>query len=510
MSHDIYMLDTIKPHYFRLRRNRNLIKKAALFLIKLPFLFLIAIFSALVTVLAMAPNFAPRQHMINHMHLCDDKQDLGIVIINLTPRASFKTFFDFIHKPLFVLKQFLPFLPINQRPNQLSFTNKQDKAYIDKVCQEYKNLINGISKQKHCENRTFPAACIYFKGLEFLDDNLKQYFEDKISELNTKSASINRSTEDINSKEQLPKIDFFSLETPGGATLDSVEVTSIQHTHTPFTQRKFVITCMARDQNFMHWIKELKCISEQSTHATTTISFNYRGSDRSHGMLWSGNNMVNDAVAQVHRLLAMGVSAQNITIEGHCIGGNVATLAAAKLHRHGHYVKIYNDRSMRSINRLLLGLFWPKPTDKFWHPITWLKCFMVLIEYCIVLPALWFTKWRLDAANALDSINTKYFDYSFVNNPDAENSSYKEDGLVQGSWASIASKVEEKLKNDLTNHNLNNHCFKVNTSAITSDDTKHLCSRAPHCLPRRKLVSCADGITTIRDSIIKHSLLTPL
>lgn len=475
----MYTLNQDGTNYFRLQRPRNMFKKALIFLVKLPFLPIIALFSALVTVLAMAPTFAVKQRIVHCIDIepSDAEQNKNsIAIINVTPHSSFKTLFDFLRKPLFTLKQFFPFLPIHNR-TYLKFDNKQDKAYVDKVITEYMALKNGTSTQKNCENKIFNDTNIYLKGLEHLDDRLKKYINEKL----------------YSQQDKLIPINFFSLETPGGAILDSVEVTSVKHNKTPFKDRNFIITCMPRDQNFIQWIKELKTVSEQTEKPTTTISFNYRGSDRSQGMMWSGNNLVNDAAAQVHRLLALGVPVENITIEGHCIGGNIATLAAAKLHRQGHKVKVYSDRSMRSINRLLLGLFWPKNTDPIWHPLTWCKCFLVLIEYLIVLPALWFTRWRLDAADALNTIPETHFDYSVIRNSSDPNPLHREDGLIQDSWASVASKISAQ--------NSQQHCFCVDPDNI---EKRHK-ELKPHHLPRRALKSTQPPFENIRTNIIAFS-----
>jgi effector protein SdbA len=209
-------------------------------------------------------------------------------------------------------------------------------------------------------------------------------------------------------------------------------------------ERKFVIKCLARDQNYINWIKD-GTYSAQKIGATV-IAFNYRGIDYSRGMVCTQNDMVNDTIAQVDRLLALGVRARNIGIEGYCLGGAVATLAAAQLHERDDKVKLHNSRSFRSIPRFLIGYFLPHTQSNWTEPMTWLRYIVAGFSLIFLSPIIWLSGWRFNAVNAWDKIPVADKDYSVVRvNEDVQYRTPEQaDGLIHDHWASIASYLDEQ------------------------------------------------------------------
>tara|TARA_R110002110_G_scaffold383245_2_gene594584 strand:+ start:17478 stop:18848 length:1371 start_codon:yes stop_codon:yes gene_type:complete len=80
------------------------------------------------------------------------------------------------------------------------------------------------------------------------------------------------------------------------------------------------------------------------------VSFNFRGVGHSSGCPYSEDDMAQDYVAQIKRLvLDKKVKPENIILHGHSLGGGAAILALAKAKENGWHCKIRNDRSFRNL-----------------------------------------------------------------------------------------------------------------------------------------------------------------
>ncbi len=475
-------------NYFILDRRQATFWQALFFIIKIPFSLPSWVVSFLLarslTNITLNPTQVKKQRPIHLLYLSDDKEENGTVIVNLLPNEPRKALHDYLLKFNSAVFR-LPFLS-GIKKRQLSYDNPKDKAHIDNIIHSIHLLTQGKSNAPKCEGKTFNLNNIHFKGLECLDNKLRAYF---LNELYKEHG------DDV-FKPHTTDLDFFTLETSEGAVLDSVAVTAANEKNKPIAERKFVIACMARDQNYINWVKDFKYSADQI--GCTVIGFNYRGVDYSKGMVWTQENMINDTLAQVERLLALGAKPENIGLEGMCLGGAVATLAAARLHEQNLKVKLYNERSFRSLSRFITGFIIPDANCSLWNPVNWLRYITVGFVYIIIAPLVWLAGWQMDAESAWDKIPQTDKDYSVIRNPmDPNPEAPKDDGVVEGSWASIASLMDEKRQNVIERKKQGkkltpeekllladipkNHHFKVAPEV-------DLHGKAPHHLARRHLM----------------------
>ena len=433
--------------------------------------------------IALNPTEVKQQKPIHPLYLSSNSDGQATFIVNLLPHETYKTLKDYLLKFNSAIMR-LPFIS-GIKKRQLHYNNVNDKAYIDKVIAEIAPLI----KAGDCEGQTFDWSRIHFKGSECLDSELYTYF---ISTL-TKSYGSG-----VTEHERKTKLNFFTLQTPDDAVLDSVEVSTANEAAKKMSERKFVIACLSRDQNYMSWIRDFNYSAENI--GCTVIGFNYRGIDYSKGMVWTQENLIADALAQVERLIALGAKPENIGLEGMCLGGAVATLVAARLHERDIKVHLYNERSFRSIPRLIAGYILPAASSSQWNPLNWLRYLASGIAYVFTSPVLWFAGWYIDAASAWDKIPEAYKNYSVIRSPnDANTELFKEDGNIHDSCASLASFIDEKKamidrkidhgeqltqeEKELAADNAKDHHFNINPK-----EESHLQGADPHVWPRRHLI----------------------
>ena len=480
-------------NYFILDKTPPTLRSTLFSLIKLPFAlpswiasFLLARNIANVT---LNPTEIKKQRPIHLIYFSDNPTEKGQAVINLLSHDPHKTWHDYLLKFSGTVMH-LPFIS-GIKKHELRFNHPKDKAHIDKLIEEIRHLIKGTSTAPKCENKTFNWNEIHFKGLEFLDEQLRTYF---FAELSKKQPPIKVDPHQSN-------LDFFSIETADDAVLDSIALSAANEKSKPMSERKFIIACLARDQNYINWIKDFNYSAEQI--GCTIIGFNYRGVDYSKGMVWTQENMINDALAEVDRLLALGAKPENIGLEGMCLGGAIATIAAARLHEQGQHVKLYNERSFRSIPRFINGYLLPEANSSLLNPINWLRYSLVLISTIIVIPLICLAGWWMDAGSAWDKIPASDKNYSVIRNPhDADPKAPKVDGVVEDSWASIASLMDEKREKIIETQQ-HGKTLSEEESVLLSDvpkthyfkaNAEDLHGKAPHHLARRHLMQTSSDV----------------
>lgn len=344
--------------------------------------------------------------------------------------------------------------------------------------QECDKLIERIEKSVKAGHGNIEPSNIYIKGLEYIEPELRQQTLQAINQKLAKHFQL----EHFDIEDNRSRLNFFSLETVEHAVLDSVEVAAKGEAEKKPEDRTYVISCVPRSQNYTGWLKQLRTFAEKAQ--TTYITFNYRGVERSQGVIWTEKDMVNDAVAQAQRLLLMGVKPEKIAFEGECIGGAVATLAAAELYKQGHDVKLFNARSFRSSSRLALYKILPQDGASKLNPLNWLRYAAAGLFLVIGVPLLKLSHWNLNAAEAWDSIPEDAKDFMVIRSAKEGGQHLNvDDSLIPHKGASIYSYVREKLgekPSTETKDALHEHRFEVNPE--TGGDPKkrdgHSCARA--------------------------------
>lgn len=132
----------------------------------------------------------------------------------------------------------------------------------------------------------------------------------------------------------------------GVKTKHSDKISTIQidfEPDTPPQDKKYIIHFNGNAEHAIDYVDEMTAEAKQ--HQCVVINFDYPGVGESEGKSKRSKHLVEAGLAQVERLKQMGVPPENIVLKGHSLGGAVATVTAAKLHKQGDKVALYNDRS---------------------------------------------------------------------------------------------------------------------------------------------------------------------
>ena len=339
----------------------------------------------------------------------DDK-----VIVNLLPSKYFKLLSDLYNSVLYLFT--------GKKPSQQTISDKR----FESIFTELQKMKNGNSTVKGFEGQIFQPNVFYIKGLEYLSVSQKARLSKILPQLD----------------ESVPQpIKFFNVATDDGAVLDTVEYSFANDNST------YMICCNPRDVNYSLYLKDnfLKKVSEGA--CAKVIAFNYRGIDRSQGLIITEEDLIVDTVAQVNRLIKKGIDASSITLYGFCLGGAVATLAAERLKSQGINVHLYNDRSFLTIPKFGVGFICPEKGNVL---ISSISSLLSILFFPVISLLTTIGGWEMDAESAWKSIDNALKKYSVVKT--VEDSKLNQfDGIINTS-ASI-SRLDLPLK--YTNEN----CF---------------------------------------------------
>ncbi len=163
--------------------------------------------------------------------------------------------------------------------------------------------------------------------------------------------------------------------------------------NTPVKDKKYIIHFNGNGTFANQTIPTLA--AEGQEHECVVINFDYPGVGESTGKSYRAKHMVDAGLAQVQRLLDMGVPAENIMLKGQSIGGGVATLTAAKLHDKGQKVSLYNERSFSKLSDV--------PAKAIGGPIGKLVGFIIKKA-----------GWEMNAIKAWNKIPAQYKEYCYA------------------------------------------------------------------------------------------------
>lgn len=441
MSNHEFECEIHNEHYFKLKSKSFTLKQVVPYFLKKAFNTITGIPSyALGHVLfhlIFNPlfSFKPEQNdfqYIQNQHNPDNLHQEDFAVINVTDKPSLLTrvirnyarrfYTNFPKLPDFVTNFF---------KREMLRVHYVDEKKCDELIGRLSQQLNGISLDGKEISQLDPDK-IFLKGAEFIDPELKQRFNGLINKLVNNNPNYKCKNFDIADNNK--KVRFFTLESRDGAVLDSAEIAAPGECEKKYKDRTFVITCMPRSNNFTAWLKCHRIYA--NAIGTTYVSFNYRGVERSRGLIINQNYMISDALAQAERLLALGVKPENIGFQGECFGAAIATMAAAKMHQNGHRVKLFNTRSYQSLPKLMLYKILPEKGASIYEPLNWIRYLAGGLFIIIGIPILKITKWDMDVTTAYDSIPTEYKGFLAAKN----------DPIVEGSHASMYSMVKERRK----------------------------------------------------------------
>ncbi|CDZ79463.1 Alpha/beta hydrolase family protein [Legionella massiliensis] len=179
------------------------------------------------------------------------------------------------------------------------------------------------------------------------------------------------------------------------------------------------------------------------------VGFNLRGVGNSTGHPQSKQDLVNDGIAQIQRLLDAGVSAENITLKGHSLGGGISTLVADHFHKQGYKVNLFNGRSFSSLTNFVVGQI-RTGSSETGHEETFGGKLLGWLAKPFVSFAVRLVKWEMDADDAFKAIPAEYKEYMLARTRREMRTAEVLDDPVIPHYASLhaALKTERQIQKD--------------------------------------------------------------
>ena len=204
-----------------------------------------------------------------------------------------------------------------------------------------------------------------------------------------------------------------SVTTHDGATLDGVQFNNAPETD--IHDQKHIINFVGNGMRFEQIFNEIE--GDAEALKCNVIGFNYRGVSNSTGKAKSNQDLVNDGIAQVQRLIDQGADPEKITLKGHSLGSGIATLVAKHFHDHGLKINVFNGRSFSSVTNVVTG--WLRTGGASGHAETIGSTILSSIAKPFMKFALALTKWEIDAASAYKALPDTHKEYMLVRSPKA-------------------------------------------------------------------------------------------
>ncbi|KTD48661.1 substrate of the Dot/Icm system [Legionella rubrilucens] len=246
------------------------------------------------------------------------------------------------------------------------------------------------------------------------------------------------------------------------AQLDTFEIKHSAQKDTAPQYQKYIVNLVGNGMCYEEIIGEMQ--EDAQALQANVVGFNLRGVGQSQGKPKSKDDLITDGIAQVQRLLDLGVSPQNITLKGHSLGAGIASLVAQHFHQLGQPINVFNSRSFSSITNFVVGKLRLKRDasgrEENGHTETtgmkvagWLA--KPFIKFGVAL-----VKWEMDAGSAFKSIPEAYKDYIVVRTRKGQRDKSIDDKVIPH-YASIhkelsAERRKKKAEIDKEIENLDN------------------------------------------------------
>lgn len=229
---------------------------------------------------------------------------------------------------------------------------------------------------------------------------------------------------------EVPKLEVsrFPLKTRDGAVLDTSEIYPKLTPH----QLYIVQFCGTR----FSYTEEIDALTGQAMQLQAhVIAFDYRGVNKSQKMPNCANDLIQDGIAQVQRLLDQHVQSQNIILKGISLGGAIATKVAKHFHDQGKPLYLFNDRSFSSIANVVEG--WIRTWQRNGHT----EPLYGKIIGKIAKPFIWILlsagKWNINVVSDFLAIPQEYKEHLVVRTPHGERTARIKDDSTITHYASL-------------------------------------------------------------------------
>lgn len=188
------------------------------------------------------------------------------------------------------------------------------------------------------------------------------------------------------------------LITRRGDKLEAVQFNPKKFAQKKPGDQKYIISINGRDTLFADDDKLVQMQEDSKTTDAAVMAFNMPGMGNSEGSSRQASDLVEVTTDIVKMLINRGVKPENILLKGHSLGGAIATLTAADLHREKQPVRLFVDRSFSSLTHVI--------SDKLMTIWGGKLLFKPIINYFLSLSG-----WNIDSAAAWHTIPNEYKTY---------------------------------------------------------------------------------------------------
>ena len=144
-------------------------------------------------------------------------------------------------------------------------------------------------------------------------------------------------------------------------------------------------------------------IQDATNLKAKVIGFNYRNVGDSTLQPKQYKELITDGIAQVQRLIDLGVNSTQILLDGHSLGGSIATKVAKHFYDKGQPIYLWNDRSFSSLGKAAAGIITPESSQSLETSFA--------ISSSSVLAV---TGWNANVASDYNAIPKDYKGYMFA------------------------------------------------------------------------------------------------
>lgn len=246
-------------------------------------------------------------------------------------------------------------------------------------------------------------------------------------------------------------ISYPEIETSDGARLETLELISPEQALKSPSEQHYVIFFNGNGMDLTDSLGD--ALGYMHEGHFNTVMFNYRGVGGLGAKPLSSDDLITDGIAQVQRLLDMGIPSKNIILRGISLGGGVATKVAEYFYlQEEKPIYVFNDRSFSSLQNVVIGHIRQLFNTEPFQDDTMAGKILGYIAYPIVWGVLQFASWEIEASKAFKQIPPEYRDYAVVRTP-KKNRLKQEDDFVITHFGSLHEDLaderalnKEKLK----------------------------------------------------------------
>lgn len=220
----------------------------------------------------------------------------------------------------------------------------------------------------------------------------------------------------------LKKIDF-KLQTRRGDQLEAVQFNPNNFAQKNPADQKYIICINGRDSLFADDDKLSQMQEDCKATDAAVMSFNMPGMGNSKGNALYAADLVMVTTDIVKNIINKGVRPENIILKGHSLGGAIATLTAANLHKEKHPIRLFVDRSFSSLSNVMSHKFTTIWGGKL--------LFKPVINFVLSLAG-----WNIDSAAAWHTIPDEYKTYVTIQGrAEHQREEKRFDGVITNSGA---------------------------------------------------------------------------